>query len=84
MLTVEYRVNGQLIGATHIHNLFTLPDSSDNDPICRYEVEHWGNEKGVVKLEVLHHRNRGFEVLVGKVLKAICKELKSASDNHGH
>lgn len=79
MLTVEYRVNGQLIGNTNIHN-------TDNVSIAGYvlyTVVHLTPKQDetplkniVVSTTVLHKPEDGFTVLVKKALDKITKEME--------
>jgi hypothetical protein len=70
MLTIEYRVNGQLVGYTNIHNIGTLPDNR-----TRYAFRHFSADKLATQSgEVLYIRKQGFERLVKKVLSKIKKE----------
>ena len=87
MLTVEYRVNGQLIGFTNIKNI------GPSEPIDKpsdlegatffYEFSHKLGETlkffgigltGTMSGTVAHKRTDGFEVLVQKVLQKITKQ----------
>lgn len=74
MLTIEYRVNGQLIGYTNIHNIGWLPDGER----CRYEYCH-GTDSMTCHMkgsDIIHQRNKGFERLVVKVLEQVVKRMK--------
>lgn len=75
MLTVEYRVNGQLIAFTNIHNVC---DSHGHQIIpehkCGYEFDHHTVDiSGARSGYLLHDRRDGFEVLVKDVLAKITK-----------
>jgi hypothetical protein len=68
MLTVEYRINGQLIGYTNIHNEGNLPSKEDEEPNTIYSFCHIDNKKkyyGSLK----HKKSEGFDRLVLKCLK---------------
>jgi len=71
MLTVEYRINGQLVGVTNIINIADIALFGDGK-LCRYEYEHFAFEnKVVLRGKVKHLRKEGFEKLVKKVMRQI-------------
>ena len=71
MLTVEYRVNGQLIGFTNIKNIGPVEISDE----FVYEFDHKPIEMaGTMSGCMTHKRKDGFEVLVQKVLQKIIKQ----------
>ena len=74
MLTVEYRVNGKLIGFTNIHNEGWLPTGNK----CRYSYIHLHDNNSCCGDDIIHARDDGFEPLVAKVLKDILKKGKSS------
>ena len=72
MLTVEYRVNGQLIGFTNIKNIGLVDDKVG---MYYYEFNHKPIElAGTMSGCLTHKREDGFEVLVQKVLQKITKQ----------
>ena len=82
MLTIEYRVNGQLIGFTNIKNTLTVVGGSitlKDPPDCIehvYDFSHKPTEMtGTMSGSVRHNREDGFEVLVHKVLGKITKQI---------
>lgn len=82
MLTVEYKVNGSLIGFTTIHNLCQKRDVITNlhtteEHRCIYGFDHRPVVlRGVTAGLVKHNQTDGFEVLVSKVLKKITRTIK--------
>ena len=71
MLTVEYRVNGQIIGFTNIKNIGPI-EMKDDEFV--YEFSHKPIEMtGTMSGTLSHKRTDGFEVLVHKVLGKIIK-----------
>jgi hypothetical protein len=77
MLTVEYRVNGQLIGCTHIHNKGMLPEYEGR---FVYDYAHH-SEDGCCNGSILHDRKDGFEVLVKKVIVDRLKKAPAEGEN---
>ena len=78
MLTVEYRINGQLIGFTNIHNVCS-EHKNTTDHECIYEYTH--RPEDISKLAagcVWHRQEDGFEALVEKVMKEVTKQGQSA------
>jgi len=74
MLTIEYRVNGQLIGFTNLRN--TAQPTEDSDLTFIYEYEHRPNDVRKVDSGIVTHKQKdGFEVLVHKVLGKITKQI---------
>ncbi len=72
MLTIEYRVNGQLIGFTNIKNIGPIELTPDE---FLYEFSHKPVDmRGTMSGTLSHVRADGFEVLVLKVLKKITKQ----------
>ena len=72
MLTVEYRVNGQIIGFTNIHNIDCLPGFGGK---YLYEWEHLSaNNATRLSGEVTHNKDDGYERLVSEVLKRVIKK----------
>jgi len=79
MLTVEYRVNGQLIGNTNIHNTGNI----NSDGFVLYTVVHLTPIQGESHLKnimatgtVLHRPEDGFTILVKKALDKITEEME--------
>ncbi len=74
MLTVEYRVNGSLIGWTQIINESTFPDDEDK---CRYSYSHRTDADVPLRsTEVIHRRKDGAASLISKVLQDVCRQQK--------
>jgi hypothetical protein len=76
MLTVEYRVNGQLIGATNIHNTGNFnavgPDENATVVVHEYNYEHFTSKNESVKMGIVGHcREDGLEALVLAVLEQL-------------
>ena len=87
MLTVEYRVNGQLIGVTNIVNIgkpvlkgFDFGEGI-SEVVCSYQIEHFStNQKTILRTKLRHKRSDGFEELVRKTLMKLRNE-RSNDDN---
>lgn len=62
--TVEFKINGNLIGHIYYHN-----EGYIDDDLCAYTYEYysWPNKK-VMKGNLEHLRSEGVEVLVHKIL----------------
>lgn len=68
MLTVEIKVNGQMIGHCYCQNV--TPELADD---CEYNVVYYrvGNVK-VKKFKIVHKESDGAEILIRKVFEKLC------------
>jgi hypothetical protein len=73
MFTIELRINGALIG--HIYGRNVGVFSKDK---CRYKYEYYEPEnRGIIKGEIVHNRNKGIRALVCDIFKKVEKESKN-------
>ena len=77
MLSIENRVNGELINYTYVHNEELIDDSGGT---CVYYVEHHriNQEPKVIDFRLKHKRSEGAEKLALLIYKEIDKRLKSS------
>jgi len=74
MLTVEYRVNGQLIGFTNIRNSYQVGEAEELEFMYEYEHRPAGLNT-VCSGTVTHKQKDGFEKLVLIVMKAVERKI---------
>jgi hypothetical protein len=88
MLTVEYRVNGQLIGVTNIVNNGSpgyqgYEQILEKDDTRNYTVEHFASNKEIItRFYIKHKRSDGFEELVRKALMKLKRSSKDDSQSN--
>ena len=82
MLTVEIKVNGNIVGCLYAHNEGPIPGYNEGGDEYHYSWEYYRvRSKKIITGLCEHGRSDGIEVLVKKILQKICKNKKILEGN---
>lgn len=76
MLSIETRINGNLIGVSYIHNESLVDNQEQGECIYFVEYHRMNKEPPVIRFNVKHKREEGAEKLSLLIYKELDKRLK--------